>query len=138
MSEIERRLQYLDMLKEGLEVLRPLVEECLDDDPAVRPSIIAVCERIQVIKDFYIKEPPQNIITLHQQVDQQKAENNQLRIDIEQSKREFAATNDQLRCENNQLKNHNDFLLSENERLKHQLVSLLALASLFCFVLFSD
>jgi len=25
------------------EVLRPLVEECLDDDPAVRPTIAAVC-----------------------------------------------------------------------------------------------
>ena len=25
------------------EVLRPLVEECLDDDPAVRPTIVANC-----------------------------------------------------------------------------------------------
>ena len=47
------------------EVLRPLVEECLDDDPAVRPIIATVCERILVNKDAYMKEPPQDVITFH-------------------------------------------------------------------------
>ena len=44
-SEVERRQQYLDKLRGEAEILRPLVEECLDNDPAVRPTIAAVCER---------------------------------------------------------------------------------------------
>ena len=66
------------------EVLRPLVEECLDDDPAVRPTIATVCESIQVNKDAYMKESPQDIINVLQQVEQQKIENSQLRNQNEQ------------------------------------------------------
>ena len=78
-SEVERRQQYLDKLRREAEVLRSLVEECLDNDPAVRPTIAAVCERIQLSKDVYMKESPQDVITLHQQVEQQKIEIDQLR-----------------------------------------------------------
>ena len=56
LSEVERRQLYLDKMIGGAELLRPLVEECLDDDPAVRPTIATVCERIRVSKDVYIKE----------------------------------------------------------------------------------
>ena len=67
-SEVERRLQYLDKLRGEAEVLRPLVEECLDDDPALRPTIAAVCKRIQVSKDAYMKEEEvlENFIALKQ------------------------------------------------------------------------
>ena len=51
-SEVERRQQYLDKMIGEAEVLRPLVEECLDDDPAVRPTIANVCERIKGIKEI--------------------------------------------------------------------------------------
>ena len=52
------------MIREA-EVLRPLVEECLDDDPAVRSTIATVCERIHKIKDLaYTKEPPQENLQL--------------------------------------------------------------------------
>ena len=74
LSEVERRQQYLDKMIGEAEALRPLVEECLDDDPAVRPTIATVCERIQVSKDAYMKECPLECITLHQQVKQQKIE----------------------------------------------------------------
>ena len=74
-SEVERRQQYLDEMTEEAEVLRPLVEECLDDDPAVRPTISAVCERIQVVKDCYSKELSKDVITLYQQVERLKYEN---------------------------------------------------------------
>ena len=60
-------------------VLRRLVEECLDDDPAVRPIIATVCERIQVSKDVYMKDCPEECITLHQQIQQLKVENFLLR-----------------------------------------------------------
>ena len=76
LSEVERRQQYLDKMIGEAEVLRPLVEECLDYDPAVRPPIAIVCERIQVSKDVYVKECPQGVITLHQQVQE-------LRVEIE-------------------------------------------------------
>ena len=64
LSEIERRQQYLDKMIGEAEVLRRLVEECLDDDPAVRPTIATVCERILVNKDAHMKESSQDVITL--------------------------------------------------------------------------
>ena len=91
LSEIERRQQYLDKMIGEAEVLRPLVEECLDYDPAVRPTMATVCERIQVSKDAYMKGYPQECITLYQQVDQ-------LRTEVVQQKWEI----DQLRNENEQ------------------------------------
>ena len=90
LSEVERHQQYLDKMIGEAEVLRPLVEECLDDDPAVRPTIATVCERIQVNKDAYMKESPQDVITVHQLVEQFRAENAQQKIDIEQLKSENA------------------------------------------------
>ena len=74
------------------EVLRPLVEECLDDDPAVRPTIATVCERIQMSKDAYIKDVPQECITLYQQVEQQK-------FKIEQLSKENKQKDKQLRVQ---------------------------------------
>ena len=66
------------------EVLRPLVEECLDDDPAVRPTIATACERIQVSKDVYMKECPQDVITLCQQLSLKDSEIQQLRATVDQ------------------------------------------------------
>ena len=97
LSEVERRQQYLDKMIGEAEVLRPLVEECLDDDPAVRPTIATVCQRIQVSKDTYMKEPPQNVITLHQQLEQSREEIKHKEIEIEQLKTDNER---QLRNEN--------------------------------------
>ena len=91
--EVERRQQYLDKMIGEAEVLRPLVEECLDDDPAVRPTIATVCERIQVNKDAYMKESPQECITVYK-------ENMQYKIEVERLKSE----NVQLKSENVQQK----------------------------------
>ena len=84
LSEIERRQQYLDKMIGEAEVLRPLVEECLDDDPAVRPTIATMCERIQMSKYTYMKEPTQNVITLHQQLEQSRHENKYKEVENEQ------------------------------------------------------
>ena len=93
LSEVERRQQYLDKMIGEAEVLRPLVEECLDYDPAVRPTITTVCERIQANKDAYMKESPQDVLIVYQ-------ENLQQKIDIEQLKSE----NERLCSENAQQK----------------------------------
>jgi len=69
------------------EVLRPLVEECLDDDPTVRPTIATVCERLQVNKDDYMKESPQECINVLEQNEQQK-EIDQLRNENEMLRNE--------------------------------------------------
>ena len=82
--EVERRQQYLDKMIGEAEVLRRLVEKCLDDDPAVRPTIATVCEKILVSKDVYMKDITQECITLHQQVQQLKDENKQQRTTIEE------------------------------------------------------
>ena len=75
LSEVERRQQHLDKMIEDGEMLISLVEECLDDDPAVRPPIVAVCEKIEVSKDaVYMKESIQDTITLHQQSKQMRSE----------------------------------------------------------------
>ena len=84
LSEVERRQQYLDKMTEEAEVLRPLVKECLDDDPAVRPTIATVCDRIQVSKDAYMKEYPQECITVYQENMQLGVENEQLKTRMEQ------------------------------------------------------
>ena len=97
LSEVERRQQYLDKMIGEAEVLRRLVEECLEDDPAMRPTIATVCERIQVSKDVYMKECSQNI-ALYQQVEEHKIEIEQQKIEIEQQKIEI----EQLTRENTQ------------------------------------
>ena len=86
--ENERRQQYLDKMIGEAEVLRPLVEECLDDDPAVRPTIATVCERIQVNKDAYMKESPQECISVYNENVQYKIENVQYKIEVERLKSE--------------------------------------------------
>ena len=99
-SEVERRQQYLDKMIGEAEVLRPLVEECLDDDPAVRPTIATVCERIRVNKDVYMKECPQEYIALHKANLQLRVENEQQKITIEQ----LESDNERLSIENEQQK----------------------------------
>ena len=89
LSEVERRQQYLDKMIGEAEVLRSLVEECLDYDPAVRPTIATVCERIQVSKYVYMNKSPQDVITLYQQVEHLRVENAQLNIENEQIRSEI-------------------------------------------------
>ena len=83
LSAVERRQLYLDKMIGEAEVLRPLVEECLDDDPAVRPTMATVCERIDVCKVVYVKEA-QCTITLCQENQRLKAENLRLKNITEQ------------------------------------------------------
>ena len=111
--EVERRQQYLDKMIGEAEVLRPLVEECLDDDPAVRPTIATICERIQVIKDVYMKECPQDVITTRQQLEQLREKTILREVEIEQLRNEIKES----RNENKELRNENEKLRNENERL---------------------
>ena len=104
LSEVERRQLYLDKMIGEVEVLRQLVEECLDDDPAVRPTIASVCERIQVSKDAYMKECPQDVIIVLQQLEQSREETKLKEIE-----------NEQLRNENEELHNKIEELQNENE-----------------------
>ena len=101
LSEVERRQQYLDKMIGEAEVLRLLVEECLDYDPVVRPTIATVCERIQVNKDEYMKEIPQDIITILQEVKLLRTAIVQHKIENEQLKND----NKRLSCNNKQLIN---------------------------------
>ena len=94
LSEVKRRQQYLDKMTREAKLLRRLVKECLDDDPAVRPTIASVCERIQVSKDVYMKECPQDVITVLQQLEQSREEAKLKEIE-----------NEQLRNVNEKLKN---------------------------------
>jgi len=123
LSEVERRQQYLDKMRGEAEVLRPLVEECLDYDPTVRPTITAVCERIQVSKDVYMKESPQ-VITLYQQVEQKDIENDQLRREIDERDVqiiELRRENDQVKTENRQKGLENNQLKTENDQQKFEI-----------------
>ena len=64
LSEVEQRQQYLDKMIGEAKVLRPLVKECLDDDPARRPTIEIVSERIKVMKKHYMDRHPETKVTL--------------------------------------------------------------------------
>ena len=50
LSEVERRQEHLDKITEEGDVLRPLIESCLDNDPVKRPSIVHVSEMIRPLK----------------------------------------------------------------------------------------
>ena len=63
LSEVERRQQYLDKMIGEAEVLRRLVEECLDDDPAVRPTMEVVSERIKQVITIY--QPGAEVTSVH-------------------------------------------------------------------------
>ena len=117
LSEVERRQQYLDRMIGEAEALRQLVEECLDDDPAVRPTIATVCERIQVNKDAYMKESPQDVITLYQRMEQLMTENKQQNIKNEQLK----SDNEHLRTENRQQQIKNKQLMGDIEQLRNEI-----------------
>ena len=116
LSEVERRQQYLDKMIGEAEVLRPLVVECLDDDPAVRPIIATVCGRIQVNKDSYVKESPQDVITLHHELNKNKYEA------------------EQLKSENRLLKNNIEHLSSENEQQRATIEQMVMKTNYKCYL----
>ena len=49
-SEVECRQEYLDKMTGEAEVLRPLVEACLDNDPLKRPSILDLSKKTKPLK----------------------------------------------------------------------------------------
>ena len=49
-TEVERRQEYLDQIIGEAEVLRPLIEACLDNDPNERPSIKDLAVKIEKYK----------------------------------------------------------------------------------------
>jgi len=49
-TEVQRRQKYLDKMTGGAEVLKPLIESCLSNDPAERPTIVAVMEALRIVK----------------------------------------------------------------------------------------
>ena len=122
LSEIERRQQYLDEMQQEGELLKLLTEECLNDDPDMRPTSTAVCEQIHTNKTAYMKELSQdNVITYRQQVEE-------LRDQKEQTAFNRSEENDQLKQEIDQLKSEIKILKSKNKKLKQQMVSVLQLA----------
>ena len=58
-SEVERRLQHLNKMTKEAAVLRPLVEECLNNDPARRPTMEVVSDKIKEIKINYMERHPE-------------------------------------------------------------------------------
>ena len=51
LSEAQRRQEHIDKMSGGPASLRSLVEQCLDDDSAVRPPISDVSERMKRMKE---------------------------------------------------------------------------------------
>ena len=49
-TEVERRQQHLDRMTAEAEILKPMVEACLDNDPVRRPSVVELSERIKPLK----------------------------------------------------------------------------------------
>jgi len=53
LTEVQRRQKYLDKITGGAEVLKPLIESCLSNDPAKRPTMAAAIEVLKGIKVCY-------------------------------------------------------------------------------------
>jgi len=49
-TEVQRRQKYLDKVTGGAEVLKPLIESCLSNDPAKRPTMVAVINTLMSMK----------------------------------------------------------------------------------------
>jgi len=86
LSEVGRRQEYLNKMTGEAEMLKSLVEECLDYDPVVRPNIATICERIQLNKVAHMGEFPQDFIAVCQLAEQIKSENELHRNTIEQQR----------------------------------------------------
>ena len=97
-SEVERRQQFLEKFggRREAKVLRPLVEKCLDNDPAIRPTIAAVSEEIQVSKDVYKDMFAQDVITLYQQVVQLQNKNEHKEKEMVKKNKEIHQLKQQL------------------------------------------
>ena len=50
LSEVERRQAHVDKMKDGAEVLKPLVKSCLNNFPSKRPPIAAVFKLLEPLK----------------------------------------------------------------------------------------
>ena len=50
LSEVERRQQYLDEVTGEAEVLKPLMKNCLNNDPNMRPSMFDLSSKIKPLK----------------------------------------------------------------------------------------
>ena len=50
LSELQRREKYLDEMKDGVEMLKPLVKLCLKDNPNKRPTIDVVFKMLEPFK----------------------------------------------------------------------------------------
>ena len=59
-SEVERRQEYLNMMTGEAEMLRPLVEACLDNDPTQRPFVKDLIPKIEKFKVDDI-----NVVAIH-------------------------------------------------------------------------
>ena len=61
LSEVERRQQYLDKMigEADIILLRPLLKECLNNDPTRRPTIEIVSKRITEMKKNYMDRHPE-------------------------------------------------------------------------------
>ena len=55
-TEVERRQEHLDKMTGEAEVLRPLVEACLDNDPVKRPTSKELATRIEKFKVYTTAE----------------------------------------------------------------------------------
>lgn len=50
LSEVERRQEYLDEMTGQAEVLKPLIKDCLNNNPTMRPSIFDLSSKIKPLK----------------------------------------------------------------------------------------
>ena len=67
LSEVNRRQQYFEKMKGEAELLKSLVKECLDNDPAIRPDIGDVSKRVEIIqKKLNVGSYPDSVVSSHQ------------------------------------------------------------------------
>ena len=103
LSEVQRRQDHLNKMKGEAELLRPLVETCLDNDPAERPTIATVCENIRMSRGALMNEL-KDPITLHRQFQQKDKEKVELGTKIEQLQTAMKQMKDDINVKDAEIK----------------------------------
>jgi len=60
-SEAERRSSFLDVFYNKALTLKPLLLDCLNNNPIARPSIVEVCKKLEVLRGLNYQAPLMNL-----------------------------------------------------------------------------
>ena len=105
-SEAERRSRYFERIdRSRLDMLIPLIENCLSNLPKNRPSIVRVCDQLegQLVDRECTSSNELTVSTLQQEIQQKDAEIQRKNIEIQRKDGEIQQKDIEIQMKENQL-----------------------------------